>query len=282
MTESSRTSRSAVGTSEDYVIDEIKHTEKTAELYFVRGRYDHLFSDRFFMLGGVDWLSNKFAGIDSRLLFVIGAGNKWIYRDQIKFKTDYGFTYTFQEDVHENPFLSSTFPGIRLAYDFWWKLTASTDFTSTEYSVPEVRSFTVIECSLRSSLLRSVQGKQSDPVSHSCTCPLAGSSVVQRITALVSLCASIEISDITGPVISIPESDFPEKKPRFERTRTTIKAITNIPDAMAMMIRGRFLSVGGVGAAGAAAGGSTRGAAISCRGTFQSQCSFWWHLGQTS
>jgi len=130
MTESSLTSRSAVGTNEDYVINEIINTEKTAELYFARGRYDHLFSNNFFVLGGVDWLSNRFAGIDSRLLFVIGAGNKWINDDQIKFKTDYGFTYTFQDDVHKNPFLSSTFPGVRLAYDFWWKLTASTEFTS--------------------------------------------------------------------------------------------------------------------------------------------------------
>jgi putative salt-induced outer membrane protein YdiY len=129
-TESSLTSRSAVGTIEDYVIYETKNTEKTAELYYARGRYDYLFSKQFFVLGGVDWLRNKFAGIDSRLLFVIGAGNNWIENDQIRFKTDYGFTYTFQEDVIENPFLATKFPGVRLAYDFWWKLTTSTEFTS--------------------------------------------------------------------------------------------------------------------------------------------------------
>jgi putative salt-induced outer membrane protein YdiY len=129
-TESSLTSRSAVGTSEDFSIREVKSTEKTAELFFVRGRYDYLISKDFFVLGGVDWLRNKFAGLDSRLLFVIGAGNNWIDNDQIHFKTDYGFTYTFQDDVVENPFLASKFPGVRLAYDFWWKLTASTEFTS--------------------------------------------------------------------------------------------------------------------------------------------------------
>lgn len=129
-TESSLTSRSAVGNTNDYFIREIKNTEKTAELFFARGRYDYQMSKHFFALGGVDWLRNKFAGIDSRLLFVIGAGNNWIDNDQIRFKTDYGFTYTFQDDVVENPFLASKFPGVRLSYDFWWKLTASTEFTS--------------------------------------------------------------------------------------------------------------------------------------------------------
>ncbi len=129
-TKSSLTTRSAVGTSEDYSISEVKKTEQTAELFFARGRYDFKISKRFYMLGGVDWLRNRFAGIDSRLLFVIGAGNNWIDNDQMRFETDYGFTYTFQDDIIENPFLATKFPGVRIAYDFWWKLTASTEFSS--------------------------------------------------------------------------------------------------------------------------------------------------------
>jgi hypothetical protein len=59
-----------------------------------------------------------------------GVGNKWVDNADIRFKTDYSFTYSFQSDVVENPFAKNKFPGVRFAYDFWYKLTASTDFES--------------------------------------------------------------------------------------------------------------------------------------------------------
>ncbi|MCW8812637.1 MAG: DUF481 domain-containing protein, partial [Ignavibacteriaceae bacterium] len=60
-TESSTTSRTAVGTTEDFQINEDKITEKTAEIIFVRGRYDYNFTENFYALGGIDWLRNRFA-----------------------------------------------------------------------------------------------------------------------------------------------------------------------------------------------------------------------------
>ena len=56
-------------------MDEESFTEKTAEFYFARGRYDYDFTRRFYGFGGVDWLRNQFSGIDSRFLIAIGAGN---------------------------------------------------------------------------------------------------------------------------------------------------------------------------------------------------------------
>ena len=129
-TESSSITRTAVGTANDYVMQESKQTEKTAELYYARARYDYSFSKWFFAFGGADWLRNRFAGIDSRELVALGAGNTWADRGDLRFKTDYGVTYTFEEEVVENPFLKSNFPGARLGYDFWWKLTGTTEFSS--------------------------------------------------------------------------------------------------------------------------------------------------------
>ncbi|MDH3269139.1 MAG: DUF481 domain-containing protein [Ignavibacteria bacterium] len=129
-TESSTTSRTAVGTTEDFQVNEDKETEKTAEIIFVRGRYDYNFTENFYALGGIDWLRNRFAGIDSRTLIAAGVGNKWADNDNVRFKTDYSFTYSFQSDVVENPFAKTKFPGVRFAYDFWYNLTASTDFES--------------------------------------------------------------------------------------------------------------------------------------------------------
>ena len=109
---------------------ENKVTDKTAELYFVRGWYKYDFSKKFFAYTGADWMSNKFAGIDSRVLIALGAGNNWSNTDTFQFKTFYSFTYTFQEDVVENPFLKTDFPGFRLGYDLNAKLSSSTDLES--------------------------------------------------------------------------------------------------------------------------------------------------------
>jgi putative salt-induced outer membrane protein YdiY len=129
--ESSLTTRTAVGTSpDDFRLEEATVTRKTAEAYYARGRYDYSVSSRFFVFGGADWLRNTFAGIDSRFLVAAGAGNTWLDTDRTRFKTDYSATYTFQEDVVDNPFLKRNFAGARFTYDFWSELTSTADFTS--------------------------------------------------------------------------------------------------------------------------------------------------------
>lgn len=130
-TESAITTRTAVGTGQDdFVLDDQSNRETTAEAYYARGRYDYSVSERVFFFGGADWLRNTFAGIDSRFLLAAGAGNTWLESETMSFKTDYGATYTFQQDVIENPFIRNTFPGVRLAYKYWWRLTGSTEFES--------------------------------------------------------------------------------------------------------------------------------------------------------
>ncbi len=129
-TESSLKTRTAVGTSTDFNLMVEKTTETTADNIYVRGRYDFQVSQRFFLFGGSDWLRDTFAGIDSRFLVVAGAGNTWVDNDRVQFKTDYGATYTFQQDVIDNPFIKTNFPGVRLAYGLTWKVTESTEFAS--------------------------------------------------------------------------------------------------------------------------------------------------------
>ncbi len=127
---SSLTTRTAVGTTNDFTVQETKVTEKTAEWYFARGRYDHQIGQKIYVFGGVDWLRNQFSGINSRLLFAAGAGATLANSDRVSFKTDVSATYTFQQDVVENPFVKTNFPGVRAAYDLSWQLTASTKLTN--------------------------------------------------------------------------------------------------------------------------------------------------------
>ena len=129
-TESSLKTRTAVGTPTDFDVVVDKATETTANNTNVRGRYDYDVSERFFLFGGADWLRDKPAGIESRFLMVVGAGNTWMDNNRVRFKTDYGAAYTFQSDVVTNPFIKTNFPGIRLSYDLGWTVSASTEFQS--------------------------------------------------------------------------------------------------------------------------------------------------------
>lgn len=130
-TESASTTRRAIGTASEFDVTEVTDWQRTAENYYARSRFDHKLSELFLVFGGIDWLRNTFSGIDSRFLVAAGAGNTWVDNEGTRFKTDYGVTYTFQNDVVNNPFTSSSFPGVRAAYELWRRVSATTEFTST-------------------------------------------------------------------------------------------------------------------------------------------------------
>jgi hypothetical protein len=129
-TESTLTTRRAVGTPGSYEIVTDENSEKTAESYFARARYERTVSEHIFLFGGLDWLRNTFAGIDSRSLLAAGAGNTWHDREDSRFKTSYAVTWTFQSDVVENPFLETSFPGVRAGWEFWRRVSPTTEFES--------------------------------------------------------------------------------------------------------------------------------------------------------
>lgn len=129
-TETVRISRRANGTADDFDIVEESDRERTAESYYARGRFDRQLSSVFYAFGGLDWLRNTFAGIASRSVVSAGAGNLWIKSERTQFKTDYGLTYTVQDDVVEDPTRSSNFAGLRAAVDLWQFVSSSAEFTS--------------------------------------------------------------------------------------------------------------------------------------------------------
>jgi putative salt-induced outer membrane protein YdiY len=129
-TDASLKDRRAIGTETSFRVEENEQHQKTAESYFVRGRADRKVGDRVVLFAGADWLRNTFAGIDSRMLIASGVGTNWVNREDFRFKTDLGVTYTFQEDVVMNPFVSSKFPGLRLSMDLIRTLTSTTKWES--------------------------------------------------------------------------------------------------------------------------------------------------------
>lgn len=128
--ETGKITRKAVGTADAFTVTRDVERTKTAEALSARGRYDRRISERVFAFGGVDWLRNTFAGIDSRFLVAVGGGSKLAASDRTRFSLSYAATYTFQQDVVRNPFVGTDFVGARAGWELWRKVSASTVFES--------------------------------------------------------------------------------------------------------------------------------------------------------
>jgi putative salt-induced outer membrane protein YdiY len=103
----------AVGTQTDFTIPEI--TQTTAENYFAVGKYDRNITERFFWYAAAGWLRNEFAGIQDRYTVSGGVGNIWFDSETFSFRTNYGISYTDQQDIVEIPLVESSFAGVLLS-----------------------------------------------------------------------------------------------------------------------------------------------------------------------
>ncbi len=116
--ESTTFRRFAVGTPASFNLTEISTRDVKAENYNLNGRFDYRITKRFFWFSGAGWERNEPSGIRNRYSGFGGVGNTWFDRDDLKFRTDYGGTYTRQEDVAEVPGVDDTFLGLRLSSTF--------------------------------------------------------------------------------------------------------------------------------------------------------------------
>ncbi len=124
------TTRSAVGTSDDFVVNEETRTEQSAANYYARSRYDRSLGAAF-GFGGGGWERNTFSGVNHRFSFVAGAGKSWVEGDAGLFKTDLGVTYTIQRDVVPDPSSNDEFVGLRATIEGSRALTSTTELAST-------------------------------------------------------------------------------------------------------------------------------------------------------
>lgn len=129
--ESTALSRSAVGTSaSDAQLIESSTTAVTAERYFLDTRYDRSISERWYWFAAAGWDRNEPAGVKNRTAIGAGVGNVWFDRPEARFRSDYGLTYTDQEDLVEVPGSGGGFAGLRFSSDYWRRLTATTEFAN--------------------------------------------------------------------------------------------------------------------------------------------------------
>jgi len=109
----------AVGTGQDFVVNESTVTGTTAENYFLEAGLDRNSSARFFWQAGLGWLRNTFAGVESREAFRGGAGYIWTdpASKGAQLKTALLATFTHQKEVKPDPTADDAFVGARLVAD---------------------------------------------------------------------------------------------------------------------------------------------------------------------
>lgn len=125
--ETGTTERTAIGTPDDFVVDEDTQTETTAENYFATLRYDRELSGRSYAYGSGGWVRNRFAGVDNRWTGAVGVGYRLVDSERTTWTADLGATLT-----SEDPIVGETdsFAGLRLTWDLGHQLTETTRFTS--------------------------------------------------------------------------------------------------------------------------------------------------------
>jgi putative salt-induced outer membrane protein YdiY len=119
----------AVGTPGDFEV-QVPASEKTAENYYARGRYDYNLSDRVFYTLGAGWERNQFSGLQNRWVGDTGIGYIFLNTDRTSFRSALGITYT-NEDYTVDDGNDSSFVGARLGWDFKQKLFQNTTFIHT-------------------------------------------------------------------------------------------------------------------------------------------------------
>jgi len=110
----------------DFYVEKNEDSALKAEAYYVNGRYDQDLSEDWYWFAGGGWDRNTFAGIANRYTAFGGVGTIWINEPEIKFRTDYGLTFTKQNDVVVNPDSDDNFFGARFSWLYWHKFTEST------------------------------------------------------------------------------------------------------------------------------------------------------------
>lgn len=98
---------------------------KTAESYLLDARYDREITERFFWYGGLGWVRNRFAGIENRSVATAGVGNIWIDNDDVKFRTNYGVTFTDEEQTSG---ADDSFAGLRGGWNYENQLSETTKY----------------------------------------------------------------------------------------------------------------------------------------------------------
>ena len=111
--------RRAVGAAGGFAVVEDRAEQLVAENYALGALYDRSVSKRWTLNAGLSWDRNRFTGVASRLVAVLGGGTAWLDAERAKLRTAYGLTVTSRKYVSAD---RTSFVGFRATSDYERKL----------------------------------------------------------------------------------------------------------------------------------------------------------------
>lgn len=124
----------------------VEKQEKEPDLgrYFLEGSYERDFGKRRFWNIGINWLRDVDTGIDNQYAVFGGVGHTWWDREDLKFTTSYGLSYTTRLEETPDPQKDERFAGTRLEWRYlqrWGKLTTYTNDLSFTMSIKDTSDY---------------------------------------------------------------------------------------------------------------------------------------------
>lgn len=119
--------RRAVGTEENFTVEEERTRRLSAENYLLSGQYDHRVSGRLTTNLAFVWDRNKFSGVLSRALWTAGAGLVMADSARTKMRTQAGLSFTIRK-YSQQPV--NTFLGFRYTLSWEQKLFDNASFAT--------------------------------------------------------------------------------------------------------------------------------------------------------
>ncbi len=119
--------RRAVGTEENYTVEEERTQRLSAENYLLSGQYDHRLSGRLTTNLAFVWDRNKFSGVLSRALWTAGAGLVMADSARTRMRTQAGLSFTIRK-YSQQPV--KTFLGFRYTLSWEQKLFDNASFAT--------------------------------------------------------------------------------------------------------------------------------------------------------
>lgn len=126
--DSTTTSRTAVGTDDDFTILEVSTTERVAEKYNLKTRFDKDLTPTSFWFTSLGWAKDELAGIDTRLSAIAGFGKTFHDSETFRTAADLGLTYTHEQAVVDE-IEDADFLGLRLYWELFRQLNANTAYS---------------------------------------------------------------------------------------------------------------------------------------------------------
>ncbi len=136
-TQTKESTRTAVGTQDNFSVAETTLTKTSAENYSADAQLSYRLTETFYCYAGSAWGRDVPQGVKSRLMEMAGVGYDLARSERAEFKLQAAATFTQEKNLVSDPKSKENYPGLRVSYGYKLKASANTTLThSLAYDQP--------------------------------------------------------------------------------------------------------------------------------------------------